>query len=100
MLPRDARARLEIVSHRALDDHIELTPGEAGARPRIRGRRISVQDIAIWHERLGKSADEIAGEYDLTLSDVMLEDDKHEQQPECHRRHDEQIGGHHLSRDW
>jgi uncharacterized protein (DUF433 family) len=63
-------SRMEIMSDRALDDHIELTPGEAGARPRIRGRRISVQDIAIWHERLGKSADEIAAEYDLTLSDV------------------------------
>jgi uncharacterized protein (DUF433 family) len=51
----------------ALDDHIELTPGEAGARPRIGGRRISVQDIAIWYERLGKrSADEIAAEYELT----------------------------------
>jgi len=29
-----------------------------------------VQDIAIWHERLGKGADEIASEYDLTLADV------------------------------
>jgi uncharacterized protein (DUF433 family) len=55
---------------RTLDDHIELTPSTAGDKPRIRGRRILVQDIAIWHERLGKSADEIAAEYDLTLSDV------------------------------
>jgi hypothetical protein len=29
-----------------------------------------VQHIAIWHERLGKSADEIAAAYDLTLADV------------------------------
>ena len=29
-----------------------------------------VHDIAIWHERLGRSADEIATEYDLTLADV------------------------------
>ncbi len=58
------------MSSKALDQHIELTPDTAGDRPRIRGRRITVQDIAIWHERLGKSADEIASEYDLTLADV------------------------------
>lgn len=58
------------MSSKALDQHIELTPDTAGGRPRIRGRRITVQDIAIWHERLGKSADEIASEYDLTLADV------------------------------
>lgn len=58
------------MSSKALDDHIESTPDTAGGRPRIRGRRITVQDIAIWHERLGKSADEIAAEYDLTLADV------------------------------
>jgi len=58
------------MSSKTLDDHIELTPDTAGGKPRIRGRRIRVQDIAIWHERLGKSADEIAAEYDLTLADV------------------------------
>ena len=61
---------MEIMPSRTLDDHIELTPGEAPGKPRIRGRRIAVHDIAIWHERLGKSADEIAAEYDLTLADV------------------------------
>ena len=30
----------------------------------------ALQNIAIWHERLGRSADEIATEYDLTLADV------------------------------
>jgi uncharacterized protein (DUF433 family) len=58
------------MSSKALDDHIQATPDTAGGRPRIRGRRITVQDIAIWHERLGKGADEIAAEYDLTLADV------------------------------
>jgi len=53
-----------------LDRHIEITPGIIGGKPRIAGHRIAVQDIAIWHERLGMSADEIATEYDLTLSDV------------------------------
>ena len=55
---------------RTLDQHIEITPGIAGGKPRIAGHRITVQNIAIWHERLGKSADEIAAEYDLTLADV------------------------------
>ena len=53
---------------RTLDEHIEHTEDAAAAH--IRGRRITVQDVAIWHERLGRSADEIAAEYDLTLADV------------------------------
>ena len=53
-----------------LNDHIEVTPGVVGGKPRIAGRRITVQNIAIWHERMGRGADEIATEYDLTLSDV------------------------------
>jgi uncharacterized protein (DUF433 family) len=51
-------------------EHIEMTPGVVGGKPRIAGRRISVQDIVIWHERIGQSADEIAAEYDLSLSDI------------------------------
>ncbi|CAN5750239.1 DUF433 domain-containing protein [soil metagenome] len=55
---------------RTLDDHIETTPGLVGGKARISGHRILVQSIVIWHERMGKSADEIAAEYDLELSDV------------------------------
>jgi uncharacterized protein (DUF433 family) len=55
---------------KTLDQHIEITPGIAGGKPRIAGHRITVQNIAIWHERMGKSADEIAAEYDLTLADI------------------------------
>jgi uncharacterized protein (DUF433 family) len=55
---------------KTLDQHIEVTLGIAGGKPRIAGHRITVQNIAIWHERLGKSADEIAAEYDITLADV------------------------------
>jgi uncharacterized protein (DUF433 family) len=55
---------------RVLDRHIETTPGMAGGKPRIAGRRISVQDVVIWHERLGRSVDEICAEYDLTLAEV------------------------------
>jgi uncharacterized protein (DUF433 family) len=55
---------------RTLDEHIEVSADTAGGRPRIRGRRVTVQDIVIWHDRLGRSADEIAAEYDVTLADV------------------------------
>ena len=55
---------------RTLDQHIEITPGVCGGKPRIAGHRITVQQIALWHDRLGRSADEIAAEYDLHLSDV------------------------------
>ncbi|MBI2917037.1 MAG: DUF433 domain-containing protein [Chloroflexi bacterium] len=55
---------------KTLDQHIEITAGVAGGKPRISGRRITVQSIVIWHERMGKSPDEIAAEYDLTLADV------------------------------
>jgi len=55
---------------KTLDEHIEITPGTAGGKPRIAGRRITVQNIAIWHERKGRSADEISAEYGLSLADV------------------------------
>jgi uncharacterized protein (DUF433 family) len=55
---------------KTLDQHIECTEGVAGGKPRIAGHRITVENIAIWHDRLGVSADEIASEYDLTLGDV------------------------------
>jgi uncharacterized protein (DUF433 family) len=50
--------------------HVAVTPGVAGGKPRIAGHRITVQDIAVWHERLGRSADEIATAYGLSLADV------------------------------
>ena len=53
-----------------LNQHIEITPGISSGKPRIAGRRITVENIVIWHERLGKSADEITSDYDITLADV------------------------------
>ena len=53
-----------------LDAHIVRTPGTCSGKPRIAGRRITVQHIAVWHERLGRDVEEIAAEYDLALSDV------------------------------
>lgn len=58
------------MANRTLDEHIETTPGVAGGKPRMAGHRITVQSIVVWHERMGKSPDEIAAEYDLELADV------------------------------
>jgi uncharacterized protein (DUF433 family) len=52
------------------DQRIVTTAGVAGGKPRISGRRITVQNIAIWHETMGKSVDEIADEYDLAIADI------------------------------
>jgi uncharacterized protein (DUF433 family) len=53
-------------------EHIVMTPGVCGGKPRIAGTRIRVQDVAILHERMGKSPDEIVRSYPhLTLADVF-----------------------------
>jgi uncharacterized protein (DUF433 family) len=50
---------------------IVSTPGTCGGKPRIDGHRITVEDVAVWHERMGMSPDEIVSEYPtITLSDV------------------------------
>ena len=51
-------------------DHIVMDAGISGGKPRIAGHRITVQNVAIWHERVGMSADEIATEYHLTLGEI------------------------------
>jgi uncharacterized protein (DUF433 family) len=52
-------------------EHIEITPGICGGKPRIAGHRIKVQDIVIWHERLGMSPDEIVSQHpSISLADV------------------------------
>jgi len=52
-------------------EHIEITPGICGGRPRIVGHRIRVQDVVVWHDRLGLSPDEIVTHYpSITLADV------------------------------
>jgi uncharacterized protein (DUF433 family) len=51
--------------------HIEITPGTCGGKPRIAGHRIRVEDVIVWYERLGLSADEIVSHYpQLSLADV------------------------------
>ncbi len=52
-------------------EHIEITPGTCGGKPRIAGHRITVQNIVICHERMGLSPDEIVAAYPtITLADV------------------------------
>ncbi len=53
-----------------LDRYIQITPGIVGGKPRLAGRRITVQNILIWHEWMGYTADEIATEYNLTLAEI------------------------------
>ena len=45
--------------------YIVRSPDTAGGKPRIAGRRITVQNVVIWHEQMGFSVDEIASQYDL-----------------------------------
>ncbi len=52
-------------------EHIEIVQGVNGPKPRIAGHRIRVQDVVIWHEKLGMSPDEIVHHHpSITLADV------------------------------
>ena len=53
-----------------IERHIEADPGVRGGKPRIVGRRITVADIVLMHQRMGQSLDEISVTYDLPLSAV------------------------------
>lgn len=54
----------------AFKQHIELDSSLRNGKPHISGTRITVQDVAIWHERMGLSVDEIADQYNLSLSQI------------------------------
>lgn len=52
-------------------EYIAVRPGYCGGKPHIRGHRIKVQHIAVWHERQGMTAAEIVATYPtLTLPEV------------------------------
>ena len=54
-------------------EHIEIVSAAGTPKPRIAGHRIRVQDVAIWHEKLGMSADEIADQHPtITLADIRM----------------------------
>lgn len=50
--------------------YIVRTPEIVSGKPRIDGHRITVQNIAIWHDQMGYSVDEIASEYNLRLAEI------------------------------
>lgn len=54
-----------------ISEHIQITPGICGGKPRIAGHRIRVQDIVIWYEHLNMPPDEIIYHHpSITLADV------------------------------
>ena len=53
-----------------LDRHITIDRNICHGRPHLAGRRIRVQDIAVWHERMGLSVDEIGADYNLSLAEI------------------------------
>lgn len=51
--------------------HIVSKPNVCGGKPCIAGTRIRVQDVYVWHELQGLSADEIVSRFQhLTMGDV------------------------------
>ena len=51
--------------------HIEIVAGAGAPKARIAGHRVRVADVAIWHEKLGMTPDEIVDAIPtLTLADV------------------------------
>lgn len=53
-----------------ISNHIERHPDFRGGRARIRGTRITVDDVVIMHRHLGQSLEEISGRYDLAPAAV------------------------------
>lgn len=52
-------------------EYVVATPGTCGGKPRIAGHRIKVADVAVWHERLGRTPAQIVAEYpQLSLAKV------------------------------
>ena len=54
-----------------VQQHITKTPGLCGGKACIAGTRIRVQDVYVWHELQGQSADEIVSRFpQLSRGDV------------------------------
>ena len=54
-----------------IQERVEVAQGAGGPRPRIAGHRIRVQDVVVWHEKLGLSPDKIVHQHPtLALADV------------------------------
>jgi uncharacterized protein (DUF433 family) len=53
-------------------EFIAVMPGYCGGKPHIIGHRIKVQHIAVWHERMGMTPEEIVVTYPaLSLAEVF-----------------------------
>ena len=46
-----------------IGEYIAVKPGFCGGKPHVIGHRIKVQQIAVWHERMGMTPDEIVVTY-------------------------------------
>lgn len=53
-----------------LNQHIEITPGIRGGKPRISGHRITVADIVMMYLRMNQPLEQIAQEYNLSLASL------------------------------
>ena len=53
-----------------LSPHLEVTETVRAGRPRLRGTRITVDDIVILHLRLGNPLEQIVGKYNLSPASV------------------------------
>jgi len=52
-------------------EHIVKTPGTCWGKPRIAGTRIKVEQVVIWHERMGMRPEEIVSNWPhLKLADI------------------------------
>src|SRR5260370_42365337 len=46
-----------------IGEYIAVKPGYCGGKPHIIGHRIKVQHVAVWHERMGMTPEEIVVTY-------------------------------------
>jgi uncharacterized protein (DUF433 family) len=49
------RTETEVIPPTAGYGQVLVEPGYCGGKPHIAGHRIKVQQVAVWHERLGKA---------------------------------------------
>jgi len=69
--PKAALVAANLVVNEQLNpSKIVITPEVRGGKPRVAGRRITVSDIAIWHNQMQLPPTQIAADYDLSLAEV------------------------------
>jgi uncharacterized protein (DUF433 family) len=54
-----------------ITEYVAVKPGFCGGKPYITGHRIKVQQIAVWHERMGMTPDEIVVTYPSLKDDPV-----------------------------